>query len=105
MRMRVVKLSKTFNDQLIDYIEFGERQFGAGIAEAKKQRVLSTIRDVLAANPTIKRRHPQLGLVVYPITDTPFFILYDYDAKELRVHFVFIKGKPLSEIESGDAEW
>ena len=63
--MRTVKLSKTFNDQLIDYIEHGDQQYGARVAEDKKRRVLTTIRTVLAASPSIKRRDPALGLVVY----------------------------------------
>lgn len=103
--MRTVKLSKTFNDQLIDYIEFGEQQYGARVAEDKKRRVLSTIRTTLAASPSLKRRDPALDLVVYPITGTPFFIVYDYDDSELRVHFVFINGKPLTEIDPASAEW
>ena len=29
-----------------------------------------------------------LGLTVYPISKTPFVVLYDYDDAELRVHFL-----------------
>ena len=64
-----------------------------------------TIKDILAHNPGIKRRDSVLRLVVYPINGTPFFILYDYDDSELRVHFVFINGKPLREIDPKSVEW
>ena len=41
MKSRAVKLSKTFNDQMVDQIEFGEQRFGARVAEEKKERVLA----------------------------------------------------------------
>jgi plasmid stabilization system protein ParE len=103
--MRTLILSKTFNDQLIDYIASGEQRFGAQTAEQKKNKVLDTIENVLLHNPAIKARDQRLGLVVYPISGTPFFILYDYDDTELRVHFVFLKGKPLDDIDPKTAEW
>ena len=46
-----------------------------------------------------------LGLVVYPIARTPFFIVYDYDDVELRMYFAFLNGKPLDDIDPASAEW
>jgi len=83
MMPRAVRLSKTFNDQLVEQIDYGERRFGTRVAEEKKERVLATIEMVLAHYPAIKHPHPRLGLVVYPVYDTPFIILYDYDDREL----------------------
>ena len=53
----------------------------------------------------IKRRDPSLGLVVYPISHTPFFVVYDYDDTQVRVHFIFINGKPLDSIDPSTAAW
>jgi predicted transcriptional regulator len=103
--MRTLKLSKTFNDQLIDNIALGERRFGKQTAEQKKEKVPDIIETLLLHNPAIKGRYANLGLVVYPISNTPFFVLYDYDDHELRVHFVFIKGKPMDDIDPATAEW
>ena len=103
--MRSIIYSTTFDEQLIEYIEHGELTYGAAVATEKKDRVYDTIKDVLAHSPGIKQRDPVLDLVVYPVTGTPFFILYDYDDSELRVHFVFINGKPLSEIDPACVEW
>ena len=75
MKLRAIKLSKTFNDQLVQQIELGEQCFGTRVAEEKKGAVLATIENLLADNPAIKRPHEALGLVVYPISETPFFIL------------------------------
>jgi hypothetical protein len=32
-------------------------------------------------------------------------VLYDYDDSELRVHFIFINGKSLSDIDPLSADW
>jgi hypothetical protein len=103
--MRSVRLSKTFDEQLINYIDEGAQKYGDRLAIEKKAIVYRTIEQLLAQSPAIKRRDPELGLVVYPISYTPFFVLYDYDDAELRVHFIFIKGKPLSSINPAGAEW
>ena len=103
--MRAIRLSQTFTAQLTDYIDAGEQTYGKRIAADKRARVYRTIRNILATNPAIKRRHRVLGLVIYPITSTPFFVVYDYDDTELRVLFVFIIGKPLDEIDPSKAEW
>jgi hypothetical protein len=103
--MRSIRLSKTFDEQLIDYIDEGARKYGDRLANEKKAIVYRTIERLLAPNPAIKRHNPELGLVVYPISGTPFFVLYDYDDAELRVHFIFIKGKPLGTIDPASAEW
>jgi plasmid stabilization system protein ParE len=105
MKPRAVKLSMTFNDQLVEQIDYGEQRFGARVAEEKKERVLAVIENLLANNPAIKPPHPALGLVVYPISDTPFFILYDYDERELRVHFIFRAGASLDDLDPNSAEW
>jgi hypothetical protein len=103
--MRSILFSKTFDEQLIAYIEQGSERFGAKVADSKKELVYQTIENLIARNPGIKGRDASLGLVVYQIRDTPFFILYDYDDREVRVHAVFINGKPLSGIDPSSVEW
>ena len=105
MKARAVRLSKTFNDQPIEQIDYGEQRFGRRVAEEKKERVLATIEGLLARVPALKRPHPALGLVVYPISDTPFIVLYDYDDDELRVHFIFRAGASLDDLDPASAEW
>jgi plasmid stabilization system protein ParE len=95
----------TFNDQLIDQIDFGERRFGRRVAEQKKEKVLATIEGLLARTPAVTRPHPTLGLVVYPVTDTPFMVLYDFTETELRVHFVLHKRASLEDLDPNSAEW
>lgn len=103
--MRSVVYSITFNDQLNELLDMGEAKFGTRVVDAKKDLVYSTIRNILANNPAIKQPDPSLGLVVYPIHRTPFFILYDFDDTTLRVHFIFLKGKPLEAIDPAAVDW
>ena len=103
--MRQVRLSITFNDQLNVLLAQVEDRYGAALVEEKKQKVYATIRNFLARHPGVKRRHKRLTLVVYPITDTPFVVLYDFDRKELRVHFIFRGNDPLRDLDPTSAEW
>jgi plasmid stabilization system protein ParE len=103
--MRSIIYSKTFEEQLLDYLEHGARTFGKAVAIDKQNRIYTTLKNVIAPNPGLKRHDPSLGLVVYPISKTPFFVLYDYDETQVRVHFIFIKGKPLNDIDTAIAEW
>ena len=103
--MRSVRYSKTFNDQLVDLIAMGEERFGQRVAESKKRLLFQTISKFLIEYPDIKRPNPVLGLVAYPINNTPFIVVYDFDDHELRMHFVFLAGIELSDIEPSRIEW
>lgn len=103
--MRQVRLSITFIDQLSELLAQGEDRYGAALVEEQKQKVYATIRNFLARHPGVKRRHKRLKLVVYPITDTPFVVLYDFDRKDLRVHFIFRASDPLRNLDPGSVEW
>ena len=103
--MRQVRLSVTFNDQLNDLLDQGELRFGATLIDEKKKLVYSCIRTFLASHPGTKRKDPRHGLIVYPITDTPFMVLYDFDDAELRVHFIFHRHADLRDLDPSTAEW
>lgn len=103
--MRTVRFSLTFNDQLNELLDYGEAVFGSIVTEAKKRAVYDTVEHVLARFPGAKRGDPNLGLTVYPITATPFVVLYDFDENELRIHFIFHRRASLKDIDPGSAEW
>ena len=103
--MRAVRLSRTFSDQLADYLDAGELRYGRVVADEKRRLVFNTIQNIVAVAPGMKARHGDLGLVVYPITNTPFFIVYDYDDDEVRVLLIFIGGKSIDAIDVSTVEW
>ncbi len=103
--MRTPRFSKTFEHAFNALLAQGETHLGAGLVRRKRTAVLTTIADFLAAHPEAKRPHPRLGLVVYPISTTPFVVLYDFDDVELRVHFIFHKHASLNDLDPTSAEW
>jgi hypothetical protein len=42
---------------------------------------------------------------VYPVTKTPFVVVYDYDDTELRVMFIFHARADLRSIDPVSVEW
>lgn len=103
--MRTVRLSKTFERQFADLLDYGEQRFGRAVAEAAKARVDRTLRTFLAAYPAAKAVDPKLGLTRYPVARTPFVLVYDFDDAELRVHFIFHKHADLDQLDRESVEW
>ena len=105
--MRAVVRSRTYRAQLQSLLEFGAQKFGMRVTEEKLATLDRVIDTYLALHPAVKRPHPKLNLVVYPISATPFIVVYDFDEHELRLHFVFSKGAGdrLDDLDPGSAEW
>lgn len=103
--MRSVRLSKTFLEAFDMLLAQGEERFGALVIAEKRAAVKDTIENFLARHPSAKRPHRRLRLHVYPITDTPFMVLYDFDDAELRVHFIFHRKTDLRTVDPRAVEW
>ncbi len=105
--MRSVRYSVTARNQLRDLLTAGVPRFGAQVVADKRDRVYDTIDNFLARFPATKKPHATLRLVIYPITDTPSLVLYDFDDAELRIHFVLLKGAGtrLEDLDPASAEW
>jgi plasmid stabilization system protein ParE len=67
--------------------------------------VFDTIEHFIARHPEAKRPHAVLGLCIYQVSRTPFIVVYDFDAAEVRVHFVLHKSADLTELDPNSAEW
>lgn len=102
--MRLIRLSRTFRDQLDELIAQGYPKFGERVVTEKRDLVLRTITDHLARHPR-RPRHPQHGLCVYPVSKTPFVLIYDFDDDELRVLFVFHGAADLRQLDTAGVEW
>ncbi len=104
---RRVTYSRTFREQLADFIEQGELKHGARLAEEKERLVLDFIDTTLSRTPALKRRDAKLNLVVYPISNTPFIVIYDFDDEEVRVLTCLLKGagNRLDDFDPASVEW
>ena len=107
MTPRTVIYSKTFIERLLDFTDRGEQEYGERVAQEKKRLVFALLDDTIAASPAIKLRHPELGLVVYPVAKTPFIVIYDFDAHEVRVFTCLLKGAGtrLEDFDPAAVEW
>ena len=103
--MRDIRYSRTFYDDLATLLEQGIDRFGGKVVAEKRDLVFTTIATFLAHHPAAKRPHPTLGLRVYPISKTPFVVLYDFDDNELRVHFILHKHADLTALDPTSVEW
>ena len=102
--MRRVRLSKTFLDQLDTLLEQGFPRFGATVVTQKRDLVFNLITNHLAHYPKIPI-DPDLGLHIYPVSQTPFILIYDFDDAELRVHFILPSRMDRSDLDPASAEW
>jgi plasmid stabilization system protein ParE len=103
--MRHIRLSKTFERQLTDLLEFGEVHFGEDVVAAVKKCIEKTIRVFLAAFPEAKAADVATQLRRHPVSRTPFILLYDFTDTELRIHFVFHKRASLKNLDPKSATW
>jgi plasmid stabilization system protein ParE len=103
--MRTVVFSVTARDQLRNLLAQGIPKFGLRVVAEKRDRVYAVIDNHLAHFPGVKQADRNLGLVVYSVSRTPFSVLYDYDDRELRVHFVIHSRADLSGIDPGAVVW
>lgn len=103
--MRAVRYSQTFARQLTDLLKHGVQAFGPDVTAEKRDIVLTTIENTLAAHPAIKQARADIGLVCYPVAATPFVILYDYDDDVLRVHFILHRHADIDAVDPTSVEW
>ena len=103
--MRTVRYSKTFAVAFDDLLAQGEPLFGPTIIRSRRQLVKYTVEQFLACHSGAKRPSAASGLTAYPVSRTPFVVLYDFDDVELRVHFIFHRSADLTDLDPASAEW
>ena len=103
--MRAVVFSQTARDQLSALLAQGLPKFGPRVVAEKRDRVFDVVDNFLAHFPGAKQPHPNLRLVVYSISRTPFAVLYDYDENILRVHFIIHTHADLRALDPNTVVW
>jgi mRNA-degrading endonuclease RelE of RelBE toxin-antitoxin system len=103
--MRRVRYSQTFLAQLHDLLRQGVPKFGKRVVADKQTLVYDLIDNHLARFPRTAKRDAQLGLYVYPVSQTPFVVLYDFDNDQLRVHFIVHEHADRKRIDPKSVVW
>lgn len=102
--MRRIVRSRTYVRQLQGLLDYGARAFGSEVVGTKLARV-DRVLEHIAHFPATGTPDPQLGLLVYPISKTPFVAIYDFDDDELRVHFIVHGRADRSRLDANDVVW
>ena len=79
--------------------------FGGRVVGEKRDLVFESLERFLVRHPKAKGVHKGLGLRVYPISRTPFVVLYVFDDQELRVHFILHRRASLKDLDQTIVEW
>ncbi len=101
--MRRVRLSSSFIAEFEVMLHEGAEKFGPLVAERTKQRVRQTIEH-LARHP-VRPADEELGLCVYHVERTPFSLLYDHDADEIRIYVIVYSRSDRSAIDLSSIDW
>jgi hypothetical protein len=102
--MRDIRLSKNFNDELALLLLQGLDRFGVRVITQKREAVYKTIENFLVHFPR-RQIDEKLDIYTYPVTGTPFVLLYDFDDKELRVHLIVHGSSDRSLIDLESVQW
>lgn len=102
--MRNIRYSRTFYDEFAALLEQGIDRFGASVVAEKRDKVFRVIETFLAVHP-VRPVDPDIGLCAYPVTGTPFVLVYDYDDDELRLHMIIHGHADRTGLDLGKVEW
>jgi plasmid stabilization system protein ParE len=83
----------------------GAAKFGITVAMEKERIVYALLSGTLSVHPYRGRHDPHLRLNTYHVSDTPFVLVYEYDAAELRVLFILHQRADRRRLSPGDVEW
>jgi plasmid stabilization system protein ParE len=103
--MRTVRLSLTARMQFQKLLRDGAQKFGIDVADEKRALVETCLRTYLAEYPHHGFRMPRKRLFHYPVTDTPFAVVYDYDDAALRVFYIVHQRADKRRLKARDAMW
>jgi plasmid stabilization system protein ParE len=103
--MRTVRLSSTARAMFKTLLAQGAAKFGIDVAEAKGLLVEDCIRNYLAEFPHLGLRTPRKPFFHYPVSNTPFTVIYQYDDAELRVLFIVHNRANRRNLKPADVEW
>lgn len=103
--MRAIRASRDYRAALHELLAYGEAQFGGRVVDTKRALVSKTITELLAAHPAIGIFDRHLDVYVYPVSDTPFVLLYDFDDAEVRIHLIVHRRANRQRLNLTAIEW
>jgi plasmid stabilization system protein ParE len=102
MRVRIAISAQRFFQAML---EQGAEKFGVAIAREKERLVYDTLHTYLAHYPHHGLTTPGQRFLHYPVKDTPFTIVYEYNNKDLRVFYILHKHADRRNLDLHEVEW
>ena len=85
-------------------LDQGIDRVGARVVAQKRALLFDKIKIHLAEFP-VRKIDPDIGICAYPVSKTPFVVLYDYDNAELRVHLVIHAHADRTKVDLSKVVW
>ena len=102
---RSVRLSQTARELFRTMLAQGAENFGVEVADEKRGIVIDTLENYLAEYPHQGSIDRLRKLHHFPISNTPFVVVYEYDESELRVLFILHKRADRRRLDPSTVEW
>jgi hypothetical protein len=103
--MRRVRRSRTAIDGLRTLLAQGLPKFGFRVIAEKLQILDRFIDTYLAEHPQNGFRDPHRKVYHYPVSGTPFTVVYEFDDAELRVLFIVHQRADRHRLDPSAVEW
>ncbi len=103
--IRRARVSVTARTQLQRMLRQGAEKFGADVAGDKWSLVGDCIRNYLTEFPHHGLRDIGSKTYHYPVSNTPFTVVYQYDDVELRVIFIVHSRADRHSLDPAGVEW
>ena len=102
---RGVRISRTARELFRTMLAQGVEKFGVEVVDEKRRIVLDTLENYLAEYPHHGLNDRGRKLRHFPVSKTPFVVVYEYDEAELRVLFIIHKRADRSRLDPTLVEW
>ena len=102
---RIVRFSRTARDAFVQLLLQGAEKFGVDVADEKRRLVVACLETYLAANPHHGLYDRLRKVRHFPVSKTPFVVVYEYDDDELRVLFILHKSADRRRLDPSQVTW
>ncbi len=103
--MRTVRYAQSAEASLRTLLAQGAAKFGVDVADEKRLLLRTCVSTYLAEYPHHGLRTPGQTFRHYPVADTPFTVVFDYDEVELRVLFIVHQRADRRQLDVRDVIW
>ena len=103
--MRAVRFSQTALDEVEELLAQGVPFYSREFLEYQRLRLFASIRRYLVSMPEMHPVNPGLGVRIHFVDHTPFFVAYDFDRDEVRIHSVRHRHAQRHPVKPSAIQW